>query len=230
MLAREFVVSRYDAGVAELVSVRCFAKDRSLTTSATDQLGTAERVTVLKPRFHSSVRLGVRWIGLTLLVVSVAELALAADDGLEFFEKKIRPVLVERCYKCHSSETAKPKGGLRLDRRTNVFEGGDSGAAVVPGKADESLLVKALSWSGVVSEMPPDSKLPDPVIADFREWIARGAAFPADSAAVAAKPRAVDVEQGRRFWSFQPVHAAGTAGLRSELAAAKDRFVRARAA
>ncbi len=205
-LAREFVVSRYDAGLAELVSVRCFAKERSLTTSATDQLGTAERVTVLIPRFHASVRLGVRWIGLTLLVVSVAVPALADDAGLEFFEKKIRPVLVERCYKCHSSETANQKGGLRLDRRVSVFDGGDSGAALVVGKPDESLLIKALSWSGVVSEMPPDSKLPDRVIADFREWVARGAAFPADSTPVAAKPRAVDVEQGRGFWSFQPVH------------------------
>ncbi len=161
---------------------------------------------MLIPRFHASVRLGVRWIGLILLVVLIAGLASAADDGLEFFEKKIRPVLVERCYKCHSSETAKPKGGLRLDRRPGVFDGGDSGTAIVPSKPDESLLIKALSWSGVVSEMPPDSKLPDRVIADFREWIARGAAFPADSITVAAKPRAVDVEQGRGFWSFQPVH------------------------
>ncbi len=161
---------------------------------------------MLLARFHSSVRLGVRWIGLTILVVSFAGLALAEDDGLEFFEKKIRPVLVERCYKCHSAETAKPKGGLRLDRRASVFDGGDSGTAVVPGKADESLLIKAISWSGVVSEMPPDSKLSDRVIADFREWIARGATFPADSTPVAAKPRAVDVEQGRGFWSFQPVH------------------------
>ncbi len=164
------------------------------------------KVTVQLPTFHSSVRLDVLWIGLTTWATSVASLALAADDGLEFFEKKIRPVLVERCYKCHSSETAKPKGGLRLDRRAGVFDGGDSGAAIVPGKPDESLLFKALSWSGVVSEMPPDSKLPDRVIADFREWIARGAAFPTDSIPVAAKPRAVDVEQGRGFWSFQPVH------------------------
>ena len=163
-------------------------------------------VTALLPKFHASVRLGIRWIGLTILVVTVTGQASAADDGLEFFEKKIRPVLVERCYKCHSSETAKPKGGLRLDRRAGVFDGGDSGTAVVPEKPDESLLIKALSWSGVVLEMPPDSKLPDRVIADFREWIARGAAFPADSIPVAAKPRAVDVELGRGFWSFQPVH------------------------
>lgn len=131
--------------------------------------------------------------------------AAVADDGLEFFEKKIRPVLIEKCYKCHSAEAAKPKGGLRLDRRSNVFEGGDSGPALVPNKADESLLIQAISWTGDVSEMPPDSKLPDRVVADFREWISRGAAFPVDSGVVVEKSRPVDVEQGRGFWSFQPV-------------------------
>ncbi len=131
--------------------------------------------------------------------------AAVADDGLDFFEKKIRPVLVERCYKCHSSGGAKPKGGLRLDRRSGVFDGGDSGAALVPGNADDSLLIQAISWSGAVTEMPPDGKLPDRVIADFREWITRGAAFPADVGPVIEKPRPVDIEQGRKFWSFQPV-------------------------
>ena len=162
-------------------------------------------MTVLFRRLHSPVRHDVLRIALTAWFVSAAGLTLVADDGLEFFEKKIRPVLVERCYKCHSSETAKPKGGLRLDRRTSVLEGGESGAALLPGKGDESLLIKAISWSGVVSEMPPDKKLPDYVIADFREWIARGAAFPADSTPAASKPRVVDIEQGRQFWSFLPV-------------------------
>ncbi len=162
------------------------------------------------PTFHSFVRHGVLRIGAITWFVLFAGLAMAADEGLEFFEKKIRPVLVERCYKCHSSETAKPKGGLRLDRQASVLQGGDSGAALVPGKSDESLLMKAISWSGVVSEMPPDRKLPDQVLADFREWVARGAAFPVDSAPSAAKPRAVDVEQGRGFWSFQPVRTLPT--------------------
>lgn len=129
-----------------------------------------------------------------------------ADDAIDLFEKKIRPVLVERCYKCHSVKAEKPRGGLRLDLRASVFEGGDSGSAVLPGRADESLLIKAISWSGVVSEMPPDGKLPDDVVADFREWIRRGAPFPGDSSTASSKPRAVDIEQGRRFWSFQPLH------------------------
>ena len=162
------------------------------------------------PRLHSFVRVDVLLRGLCVIILAFGVPTADADDGLEFFEKKIRPVLVERCYKCHSGETAKPKGGLRLDRRASVFDGGDSGTAVVPRKPDESLLIKSLSWSGVVSEMPPDSKLPDRVIADFRQWIARGAVFPADSTPVAAKPRAVDVELGRGFWSVQPVRTLPT--------------------
>ncbi|MDB5336629.1 MAG: Planctomycete cytochrome [Planctomycetaceae bacterium] len=151
------------------------------------------------------IPIGARQAALCAILLACSGSAACADDGLEFFEKKIRPVLVERCYKCHSSESAKPKGGLRLDRRTSVFEGGDSGPALQPGKADESLLMQAIAWSGSVSEMPPDSKLPERVIADFREWITRGAAFPADSGPVIEKPRPVDIEQGRGFWSFQPV-------------------------
>ena len=80
---------------------------------------------MLLPTFHSFVRHGVLRIGAITWFVSSAGLAMAADEGLEFFEKKIRPVLVERCYKCHSSETAKPKGGLRLDRQANVLQGGE---------------------------------------------------------------------------------------------------------
>ncbi len=156
------------------------------------------------PKRHSTIPIAVRQAGLCALALACGMSSASADDGLEFFEQKIRPVLVERCYKCHASD-AKPKGGLRLDRRTGLFEGGDSGPALVAGKADQSLLIQAISWSGDVSEMPPDSKLPDRVIADFREWVKRGAAFPADSGPVVDKSRPVDIEQGRRFWSFQPV-------------------------
>ena len=173
--------------------------------SAAPKLSLQESMFVLLPRTEVTVRLDVAWISLAVWAVSVAGWVSAADGDLEFFEKKIRPVLVERCYKCHSSSGSKPKGGLRLDRRASVFGGGDSGPAIVPGKPDASLLLKAMSWSGVVSEMPPDSKPSDSVLADFREWIARGAAFPADSAPASDKPRPVDIEQGRGFWSFQPV-------------------------
>ena len=100
------------------------------------------------------------------------------DEATAFFESRIRPVLVEHCYKCHSGRTKSPKGGLRLDSREALLRGGGNGPAIVPGKPDDSLLIKALSHEGEVAEMPPDEKLPDRVLADFRRWIASGAPDP----------------------------------------------------
>src|SRR5262245_24113183 len=96
----------------------------------------------------------------------------AADpsrEQLEFFEKKIRPVMVPHCYKCNAAQAAKVKGGLRLDSRDGLLKGGDSGPALVPGNPAASLLLKALRYGDV--KMPPTGKLPDAVIADFQTWI-----------------------------------------------------------
>ena len=99
----------------------------------------------------------------------------------EFFEKNIRPVLVDKCYKCHSAESTKVKGGLLLDTREGIRAGGDTGHAVVPGSLSESLLVKALHWEDKDLRMPPEKdggKLPAAVIANFEKWIAMGAPDP----------------------------------------------------
>src|SRR5262245_30553675 len=93
---------------------------------------------------------------------------------VEFFETKIRPVLVENCYKCHSEDAAKEKklkGGLKLDTQAGLRAGGDTGAAVVPGKPDAGTLLKSLYYEGEV-QMPPKGKLPEQVIKDFEKWIA----------------------------------------------------------
>src|SRR5580765_3476016 len=79
-------------------------------------------------------------------VAAVTQAPVADQAGLEFFEKHIRPVLAEKCYKCHSAESEKVKGGLLLDTREGIRDGGDSGHAVMPGNLEESLLVKALHW------------------------------------------------------------------------------------
>ncbi len=124
---------------------------------------------------------------------------------MEFFESKIRPVLVERCYRCHSGGAKAPKGGLSLDSAAGLRRGGASGAVIVAGKVDESLLINAIVHDGAVAEMPPDAKLPDRVIADFRHWVEIGAPLPDDKTASAAPPRSgIDYEAGRRFWSFLP--------------------------
>ena len=117
----------------------------------------------------------------------------------EFFEARIRPVLVEHCLRCHGEEA---KGGLRLDSRAAMRVGGESGPAVVPGKPEESLVVKALAHDGL--EMPPDGRLSERVAADFADWIRDGAFDPRDAATTVAVPAAIDVEAGRSFWAFRP--------------------------
>jgi hypothetical protein len=137
---------------------------------------------------------------------------------LDFFERRIRPVLAERCYSCHSAQIPVPKGGLRLDQRAAIVKGGDSGPAINLDRHESSLLLAAIRYSGTISEMPPDGKLPANVIADFDRWIERGAVFPGPAAAIGPNttvdgesgtanptPRGIDIATGRSFWSFQPL-------------------------
>jgi len=139
------------------------------------------------------------------ILLAAAAVPAAADDAaqVDFFEKKIRPVLAEHCYQCHSAEAAKAGklgGKLTLDTRAGIRQGGESGAAVVPGDVAASVLIGALKHQGL--EMPPDEKLPDDVVADFVTWVQAGAVEPRVGAAAAAT--AIDIEQGRKFWSFVP--------------------------
>lgn len=122
---------------------------------------------------------------------------------IDFFEKKIRPVLIAHCYECHSASVKRPKGGLRLDTREGLLAGGDNGPALVPGKSAASLLLKALKHEAD-AKMPPKGKLPAAIIADFAYWIDHGAVDPR-TGPVAAKPKNIDIEAGRHFWSFQPL-------------------------
>src|SRR5690348_1047279 len=112
--------------------------------------------------------------------------SLVRADDMAFFESKIRPVLIEHCYECHSAKAEKLKGGLRLDRRDGLRAGGDPGAAGVAGDAENSLILDALAHGDDFPKMPPKGKLPDAVLADFRRWIERGAADPRDGSATSA--------------------------------------------
>jgi hypothetical protein len=152
----------------------------------------------------------LRSIGLLLLLSVVTRPALCAEElghdrqGLDFFETKIRPVLVQKCYACHSQKAAKAKklkGKLLLDSKSGMLTGGETGPAVVPGKADKSLLLDAIRHQSL--EMPPKEKLPDQVIADFRKWIDIGAPDPRDGTAVDLK--ALNLEAGRAHWAFRPL-------------------------
>ena len=157
---------------------------------------------------------------LTFLVLWPAtRSAIAADATLtpeqsQFFENKIRPVLVQKCYECHSAQAKKIKGGLKLDNRENTLRGGDTGPAVVPGKPDESLLLEALRYTNKDMQMPPKAALADSVVHDFETWIRMGAPDPreasqgsvADAAQAKSqwKKREIDIDEGRKFWAYQP--------------------------
>ncbi len=121
-----------------------------------------------------------------------------------FFETKIRPILATHCGKCHASTAEKLRGGLRVDHREGLLRGGDSGPAVVPGKPEESLLIRAIRYRDEELQMPPRGKLPDAVIADFETWVRMGAPDPRTGSAGGAARPAVDRARGREFWSFRP--------------------------
>ncbi|MCY2968597.1 MAG: PSD1 and planctomycete cytochrome C domain-containing protein [Planctomycetota bacterium] len=137
-----------------------------------------------------------------------------ADDDAEFFEKKVRPILVSRCEACHSSAKGKTSGGLALDSRKGWRAGGDSGPPIVPGKADESLLIQAIRHEGDGPRMPPKDaggKLAESEIAILTEWVRRGAHDPREGA---GKRGGLTENELRNWWSFQPLnHQPGSPDL-----------------
>ena len=145
---------------------------------------------------------------------------------LEFFEKRIRPVLVSKCYSCHAKDAKSIKGGLALDTRESIRAGGDSGHAVVPGDIDSSLIMEAIRYESF--EMPPKEQLPESVIEDFAKWIEMGAPDPRKGPSLIK--RVIDFEVAKKHWSFQPIRSPNPPVVennswpRSEI----DQFVMAR--
>jgi hypothetical protein len=138
--------------------------------------------------------------GLTLILLPSA--GSAQESGVEFFEKKIRPVLVEHCYSCHSRQANKERGGLLLDSRDALRRGGDNGPAIVLGKPGESLLIQAIRHADPKLKMPKAGKLPANIIADFERWIALGAPDPRDDKVVA---KSMDFDAAKKHWAYQPI-------------------------
>jgi hypothetical protein len=162
------------------------------------------------------------------LLLAATAAGRGAEPGLDFFEKNVRPVLVQHCYGCHSQEAKKQRGGLLLDTRTGTLKGGDSGPAVVPGKPAASLLLQAVRYTDPRLKMPPRGKLPDSVVADLEKWIAMGAPDPRDTTANVGRPSGgIDLEKGRQFWAFQPPRRPAVPAVKDTAwpRSAVDRFV-----
>ncbi len=128
-------------------------------------------------------------------------------EGIEFFESKIRPVLVNECYECHSVEAKKNEkleGELLLDSSAGMLKGGDTGPSIIPGDLKNSLLIAAIRHESF--EMPPKNKLSDEIIADFEKWIQMGAPDPRDGKVLETKKEKIDIAKAREFWSFRPLN------------------------
>src|SRR5438445_2062422 len=156
----------------------------------------------------------ILWIiSFALLLGLLVRFSLAAPpttkpsaEGIDYFEKNIRPVLVERCYRCHSKDAEKVKGGLLLDTREGLLKGGENGVVIVPGDPQKSKLIIAIRYHDEEIRMPPKEPLAERQIAHFVEWVKMGAPDPRTAdAVVKAAPPPYEYAKAKQFWSFQPV-------------------------
>ena len=145
------------------------------------------------------------WVPAFCFLFAIAGVS-GAGPAEEFFENKVRPVLVDQCFKCHSEgEGRKIKGGLRLDTRAGLLKGGESGPSIVPGDPDKSLLVKAIRYQDDL-QMPPKGKLADPVVADIVQWVKDGAVWPGDTSSGPAKKEEFNISARKAaHWSWRPL-------------------------
>lgn len=146
-----------------------------------------------------------------------------------FFEERIRPVLEEACYRCHSAEGERVRGGLRLDSREALLAGGASGPAIVPGHPEASLMIEAIRYEDEDFAMPPKQRLADQEVADLERWVALGAPWPG-ARSEEHEPAAgavIDLEAGRAWWAFQPLARPDVPGVDDEawVWSTLDRFV-----
>ncbi len=127
-----------------------------------------------------------------------------SDEQLTMFESKIRPILIQHCYECHSEKSDEVEGHLLVDSAPTLRKGGAAGPAVIPGDPDHSLLIEAVRYDNENMQMPPGEKLSESEIATLEEWVRLGAPDPRNSA-TSIPLKTIDVVKAREFWSFRPV-------------------------
>ncbi len=184
--------------------------------------------------FHLSKKLAPFAWACAILAMTASVQAADSPEGVAFFEQKVRPLLADHCYTCHSHTSEKLKGGLYLDYRDGWVKGGELGPVIVPGKPAESLLIKAVNYEDPELQMPPKKKLSADEIATLTKWVQMGAPDPRLQAPVAPpgskKEVKIDIEAARRsLWSLQPLKVVDPATIPLKNAAwAKtsiDRFI-----
>ena len=190
---------------------------------------------------NSNHQLGLRRAGFATLFFtaslwSCGEFAVRAAtsfpaEDIEFFEQRIRPLLAERCYECHSAGAKKLKGGLLLDSRATALKGGDTRPAIVPGQPDKSLLIEAVRYGNQDLQMPPKSRLSDAQTADLAEWVKRGAPWPTETSTTRVAAKDFDVQQRKQaHWSWEPPRSVPPPAVKNTAWSAQpvDRFLLAK--
>ncbi len=177
--------------------------------------GRSEPSRIRRRRADGLLRPTIRQLALASLFMLTAGKAMADDrksepDAADFFESKVRPVLVEHCYKCHSTQAKTPRGNLRLDSLDGMKKGGDTGPAIVPGDVNGSLLVQAVRYKDEQMKMPPKGKLPEATVATLERWVRTGAVMPHGAEPTAGtissrKPAGLDFEAARSHWAYRPI-------------------------
>jgi len=139
----------------------------------------------------------------------LAPFAFAAEPSaadLEHFEKSVRPVLVQHCYKCHSSESKSPKGGLRVDSLAHLLKGGDNGASIVPGSPEKSKIIEAVKYGNPELLMPPKAKLEEAQIRELERWVKAGAPWPKEGNAIEGPKNDFDLNKRKaEHWVWKPI-------------------------
>ncbi|HEY0076073.1 MAG TPA: DUF1549 domain-containing protein, partial [Abditibacteriaceae bacterium] len=169
-----------------------------------------------------------------LAMLSAFAFPASADDftpqQLEFFENRVRPVLAEQCYSCHSTTSKKLKGSLFVDSREGLLKGGDTGPAIVPGKPDESLFIKSVRYDHQDVQMPPKGKLPAAQIADLEEWVRQGAPWPAEAKKQGQIEKFDLAKRKAEFWMWQAPRKTALPSIKNKVWGAQpiDRYILAR--
>ena len=169
------------------------------------------------------------WLILLLLIAALPGRADAlSTENSAFFESKVRPLLAEHCYSCHGDKAV--QGGLRLDSKEALLKGGEHGAALVAGKPEQSLLIRAVQYTDKSLQMPPKGRMADAQIAVLIEWVKRGAPDPRTAAPAASAGRVIDIAAGRKHWSFQPLKSPAPPAVKNAAWSKNpiDRFILAK--
>ncbi|MFO1483160.1 MAG: PSD1 and planctomycete cytochrome C domain-containing protein [Verrucomicrobiaceae bacterium] len=153
------------------------------------------------------------------LHAGIAHAVVSPDDAkTAFFEKTIRPILIKRCYECHSIESGKSKGGLLLDSRESVLKGGDNGPALIAGNPEKSRIIESVRYKNEDLQMPPKGAMPAAEVKALEEWVKMGAPDPREAVASAkhAAPRVINIAEGSKHWAFQPVAKPNLPAVKAE--------------